>query len=102
MGKWTVEKIKAKVSEEVSERLFAPWTVNRQPGWTPDTRTKTLIVLGLWLREELTAMGLSEKDRKAQEWFFDRKSRAEDDLYALAALTLNDAHEGRIDDYAGR
>ena len=47
-------------------------------------------------------MGLSEADRKAQEWYFDRKSLAEDDLFALAALTLNNALEGKIDGYAGR
>ena len=98
---WRSQDVKVAFENE-AERLFAPWTVGRQPGWTCDTRTKNLVVLGLWLREELTAMGLSEADRKAQEWFFDRKARAEDDLFALAALTLNNAHEGKIDTYAGR
>ena len=98
---WTKEAV-AYVSGLEAERLFAPWTVGRQPGWTCDPRTKNLVVLGLWLREELTAMGLSEADRKAQEWYFDCKSLAEDDLFALAALTLNNALEGKIDGYAGR
>jgi hypothetical protein len=98
---WRSEDVEVSASGE-AERLFAPWTVGRQPGWTCDPRTKNLVVLGLWLREELTAMGLSEADRKAQEWYFDRKSRAEDDLFALAALTLNNALEGKIDGYAGR
>jgi hypothetical protein len=100
-NRWRGQDVEVSVEGEAT-RLFAPWTVGRQEGWTCDPRTKNLVVIGLWLREELTAMGLSEADRKAQEWYFDRKARAEDDLFALAALTLNNALEGKIDGYAGR
>jgi hypothetical protein len=70
--------------------------VGRPQGWTPDERTKELVTLGLWLREELTRLGLSEDDRKTQESYFHRHSRSDENLFELAAQVMNDARVGNI------
>jgi hypothetical protein len=54
------------------------------------------------LREQLTAHGVPDQDRRQTEWAFNRKSRAEDNLYALVSRLLTDALAGKIDTYRGR
>jgi len=93
---YTADSVRASVSAN-EERLFAPWKIGRPEGWTTDARTKNVVCLGFWLREELTKMGLSDKDRITQEQFFHRWSRSDSDLFALVATILNDAAAGNIE-----
>lgn len=93
--KYTREDVHAAVQAD-AERLFAPWCIGRPDTWKPDGRTKDTVTVGLWLREELTRMGLSEVDRKTQESVYHRFGRSDGDLFELAADVLNDALEGRI------
>jgi len=79
------------------ERLFASWAVGRPVGWVCDQRTKDLVCLSLWLREEMTRLGLDELGRKTQEGVFHRYSRSDLDLFELAAGVMNDAVAGNID-----
>lgn len=53
--------------------------------------------MSVWLREELTRIGLDELGRKTQENVFYRYARQDTDLFALAAEVMNDAVAGNID-----
>lgn len=80
-----------------ADRLFAPWAVGRPENWIPDPRTKDLICIGYWINEELIEIGVNEIDRRTQNSFYNRWSRSEEDLFELAAKTLNMALDGQIE-----
>ena len=75
--------------ERDRDRLFAPYAVGRPPTWVPDPRTVHLICIGYWLVEQLVALGCNDDDRRTQQQFYNRWSRSDDDLFDLAARTLN-------------
>ena len=81
---------------------YSKLAVGQSPTWVPDQRTLQLFSISQWLIEELNILGCSEDDRHRQMWFWSRKSRAEEDLYTLAALTLNNLIEGKVDNYHGK
>jgi hypothetical protein len=100
---YTADSIRAAIHQSTKWDIYiARLAVGQSPTWICDQRTADLFCLSQWLIEELTAIGLSDDDRKAQQRFFNRKSRATDDLYQLAAQTINDALRGNIDTYRGR
>ncbi len=92
---YTTEYIRSQIGIH-SDRLFAPWCIGRPDNWIPDSRLKETVVLGLWLREELVRIGLSDDDRKIQEGIFHRYSRSEDDLLSIAVQVMNDSISGNI------
>jgi hypothetical protein len=79
------------------ERLFASYAVGRSPNWVCDVRTRDVVCLSVWLREELTSIGLDELGRKTLEGEFNRYSRSDDDLFELAADIMNKALSNDID-----
>lgn len=79
------------------ERLFASYAVGRHPNWTYDVRTRDTVCLSLWLREELTRIGIDDLGRKTLEGEFNRYSRSDDDLFELAAGIMNKALADDID-----
>jgi hypothetical protein len=90
----------ASVREQVEadrERLFASYAVGRHANWTCDVRTRDTVCLSVWLREELTRIGLDELGRKTLEGEFNRYSRSDDDLFDLAAGIMNKALKDDID-----
>lgn len=95
---YTAEQIRAAVEAD-RERLFASWAVGRPEGWTCDQRTKDIVCLQYWLREELTRL-LGEGDpegRRAVEGVFYRATRGATDVFELAAEVMNDAAAGNIE-----
>ncbi len=76
--------------------------VNQPATWKCDDRTESTFILTQWLIDEMTLLSDNDVDRRAMLWYFDRKTRAEDDLYALAAKVMNDFVAGRIDNYRGK
>ena len=78
-------------------RLFASYASGRSATWTCDQRTKDTVCLNVWLREELTRLGLDDHGRRTQEGEFYRLARNEYDLFELAARIMNDAQTGNID-----
>ena len=96
MNRYTSESVKLAVEAD-RERLFAPHAVGRPATWRPDPRTRDLVCIGYWLREELRRMGASEDDRRTQEWYYNRWSRSVEDLFALAAETLNTVLDERVE-----
>lgn len=87
--KYDKESVRTDV-EQKSERLLQSFVANRPRNWSCDSRTKELVSIGAWLREEMTSLELDELGRKTQEGEFNRVSRSVDDLYELAASIMND------------
>lgn len=93
---YTRDQIQAQIVSDET-RLFASYSSNRPANWTVDTQTKNTVCLSVWMREELTRIGVDEQGRKVQENAFNRHSRSDPDLFALAADLMNDAVSGNID-----
>jgi len=83
--------------ESDRERLFASYAVGRPPNWTCDARTRDTVCLSVWLREELTRIGLDDLGRRTLEGEFNRYSRSDNDLFDLAADIMNKAVANDID-----
>ena|ERR1700722_2830491 len=81
---------------------YSKLTGGRPIHWSCDQRTVETFLLSQWLLHMLKLNGASEDDRHRQLWFWNRKSRAEDDLFAIAALTINNFLDGNIDHYTGK
>ncbi len=94
--KYSDDTVRTAVADQ-EERLFASWSSGRPQGWKCDDRTRNIVCVGLWLREELFRVALSDSDRKAQEAQFNRRSRSEMDVFAIAADILNETVEDKID-----
>lgn len=71
--------------------------IAKPANWACDQQTRDFVCLSIWLREELTRIGIDELGRKTQEAQFNRYSRSTDDLFGLAAGIMNDAVAGEID-----
>lgn len=71
--------------------------VGQAPTWKCDQRTVELFCLSQWLIDELTKIGCPDEDRRDVQNFFNRKARAEDDLYWTAARAMNTFLEGKIE-----
>jgi hypothetical protein len=84
------------------DRYMAKLLVGQSPNWTCDQRTKDIFCLTQWLDEELSMRLCPSEDRIQQLWFFNRRCRAETDLYDAAAVTINNYLDGNIDKYRGR
>lgn len=94
------EYAESRVRELVSasqEELFARYAVGRPPNWSCDSRTRELVCVGNWLDDELKAQGVSDDDRRATLWSFNRRSRAAFELFQLAADIMNEVLAGTVD-----
>lgn len=96
-------------SESVRESLAPKWdnyyaklAIGQAPNWKCDQRTKENFCLSQWLMDELIAQGCPQEDRIFVQNYFNRKARAETDLYELAAKAMNTFLEGNIERYRGR
>ena len=98
---YTAETVQASLAIKV-DTYFARLSVGQPPTWKCDQRTKELFCIYAWLMDELTLLQCAEDDRRAMQWYFNRKSRAEDDLFALAAKVMNKFISGDIDKYRGK
>ncbi len=96
MSDYTAYEVKVAVDSD-RVRLFGSYEVGRPSGWACDQRTKDLVCLSLWLREELTRIGLDELGRKTLEGEFNRYGRSDGDLFELAAGIMNKALVDDID-----
>jgi hypothetical protein len=94
--RWTPELVKLAVEKD-RERLFHPYTVGRPLGWSTDLRTRDLIAIGNFISEEVVRLGANEDDRRTQQQFYNRWSRSEDNLWDLAARTLNAVIAGEVE-----
>lgn len=103
--RYDMEYTRYNILRSITPRLpsyYSKLAVGQSPTWIPDVRTLELFSISQWLIDELISLGCSEDDRHKQMWFWNRKSRSEEDLYTLAALTLNNLIEGKVDNYHGK
>jgi hypothetical protein len=68
--------------------------------WSPNVRSLELYAIFTWLRTRL--VNVPDEIRIRGQNFYSRKSRAREDLYELAAETLNACEAGTVEDYRGR
>jgi hypothetical protein len=94
--RYTAEEVRREVGKHF-HRLFAPYAVGRPETWVPDPRTKDLVSIGYWITEQLVALGVNDNDRRTQQQFYSRWSRSDDDLFDLAARTLNTVLDGKVE-----
>ena len=83
-------------------RWFKKLAVGQSETWILDARTMELFGLSQLVMEQLILLACPDEDRQRQQWFFNRKSRALDELFSLAALTINNFLDGNVDKYKGR
>jgi hypothetical protein len=93
---YTAENIK-EIIEINRESLFASYAVGRPDNWSCDSRTKDLVCIATWLSIELTAIGLSDTDRRTQQCKFNRESRGNIDLFECAANIMNESLAGNVE-----
>lgn len=98
---YTADIVRMAIANEY-ERYYAKLAIGQAPTWKCDQRTKDLFCLSQWLMDELMARQCPQEDRIFVQNFFNRKARAEGDLYALAAVAMNSFLENKIDRYRGR
>ncbi len=80
--------------------MLASLALGQPANWSPDQRTKDLWCLGIWLGEKLATS--PDEERRKLVWFFNRKARAAEDLFDLAATALHQHETGVPLFYGGR
>ncbi len=81
------------------QTYLAKLTVGQPRNWKCDQRTADNFCLSQWLMDELIKLGADDDDRRDVQNFFNRKARAENDLFELAAKAMNDYLDGNIERY---
>jgi hypothetical protein len=95
-ARYTSDSVRQAV-EEKREELFAPYAIGRPVNWVCDSRTKDTVCIANWLALELTSIGVSDEDRRTQQWKFNRESRSDNDLFQCAADIMNEALDGKVE-----
>jgi hypothetical protein len=101
MTLYTADTVKTSIAPKY-EAYYAKLALGQPPTWRCDQRTKDIFCLHQWLMEELMALECPQEDRVFCQNYFNRKSRAEYDLYALAAKAINSFLTGTIERFRRR
>ena len=85
------------------QRYLAKLTDGQPSNWSCDQRTSDLFCIGQWVMEELLVNPkCSDEQRRDVQSYFNRNARGEEDLFELAARSMNLFLEGKIERYRGR
>jgi hypothetical protein len=98
LSRYTRERVRCSLEGKYDEYLLK-LTANRPANWKCDQQTKDNFCLSQWLIDELTSLNAEQTDRIDTQGFFNRKARAENDLYEVAALAMNNFLDGKIERY---
>lgn len=98
---YTAESVRAALAPKWND-YFAKLAVGQSPTWKCDQRTAELFCLSQWIMDELISLQCPDVDRRDVQAYFNRKTRAENDLYEVAARAMNTFVEGKIERYRGR
>ena len=101
MNPYTADWIRTSLAAKY-DTYYAKLCVGQMPTWSCDQRTKDLFCLGQWLMDELFLLKCTSVDRRDTQDFFNRKARAENDLFELAALAMNNLLEGKVERFRRR
>jgi hypothetical protein len=107
-AKWTREPTKVEknlyTADSVRESIkpdydtyYAKLALGQNATWKCDQRTKDIFCLHQWIMNELMKLECPDEDRRFIQNYFNRKSRAEDDLYEVAARAMNTFLNGTIE-----
>ena len=81
---------------------FAKLAIGQSPTWNCNQQAKDLFCIAQWLMDELIALKCPDEDRRDVQDFFNRKARAETDLYEVAARAMNSFLTGKIERFRRR
>src|SRR5512135_453577 len=98
---YTAESIRESLAPKW-DVYFAKLAIGQPTNWKCDTRTAENFCLSQWLMDELMEAKCPDEDRRDVQDFFNRKARAENDLYEVAARAMNSFVEGKIERYRRR
>lgn len=98
---YTAESVRQSIAPKW-DAYFAKLAFNQPPTWKCDQRAAELFCIAQWLMDELMESKCPDEDRRDVQDFFNRKARAENDLYELAARAMNSFVEGNIERYRRR
>lgn len=95
---YTAASVRASL-EPKYDTYFAKLAVGQPPNWKCDQRTKDIFCLSQWIMDELIALKCPDTDRLDTQNFFNRKARAEEDVFELTAKAINNFLDGNIERY---
>lgn len=98
---YTAEMVRVSLANSY-DRYYAKLAVGQSPTWKCDQRTKDLFCLSNWLMDELITLSCPDEDRRFVQNYFNRKARADNDLYELAAVAVNSFLNNTIERYRGK
>lgn len=98
---YTAESVRQSIAPKW-DAYFAKLAIGQPPNWKCDQRGKELFCIAQWLMDELIESKCPDEDRRDVQDFFNRKARAETDLYELAARAMNSMLEGKIERFRRR
>lgn len=96
MDLYTAETVKASLAPKW-DAYYAKLAIGQPPNWNCNQHGKELFCLAQWLMDELITLNCPDEDRRDVQNYFNRKARAEDDLYEVAARAMNTFLEGKIE-----
>ncbi len=98
----TADMVRAEI-EPHRERYIAKLAAGQPERWSPDQRTKDCWCLVQWLDERFAAdQNCPNEIRIRLGSYFNRKSRAADDLFDLAAKTIGHYEAGTVEPFPRR
>jgi len=96
--RYTVESIRQSLDPKY-DTYYAKLAVGRPANWKCDQATKDNFCLSQWLIDELLSLNAEETDRHDTQNYFNRKTRAEEDQYQVAARAMNNYLDKKIERY---
>lgn len=98
--KYTAESVRTSIAPSYDE-YFAKLAVGQSPRWKCDQRTKDNFCLSQWMIDECNRIGCSAEDAHDLLRTFNRRARAEEDQYQVAANAMNSYLDNDIQRYEG-
>lgn len=95
---YTAQSIRQSLAPKY-ESYYAKLAVGQAPNWKCDQQVKDNFVLSNWMIDELRSLNAEETDRIDTQHYFNRKARAEEDLYGVAARAMNNYIDNKIERY---
>jgi hypothetical protein len=83
---WSADSVREAI-EPLRPHYIEQLSQGQPEGWIPDRRTLDLWCIGQWMMMQLKELPQDERIRRL--WYFNRKCRAEHDLFAVAARAMN-------------
>ena len=98
--RFTADTVRSAIAPHY-ERYYAKLAVGQSPTWTCDQRTKDNFCITQWMIDECNKIGCNQSDARDLLRGFNRRARADDDLYEVAAHFMNSYLDGDIQRYQG-